>query len=155
MAVILTLRVIRTIIPGSGMDRRGSRLARSAFVLGAAASVALALLATHRVHSPASLRGLFAVWVLAPFALIAAALSRSAAWPAPVRRTLAAVAAICGPVSAVAYGIVALGPARPRAPVFVLLPPISVLVAAIAVLIAALAHRGAGSPDTLPQRDDR
>ncbi len=118
-----------------------SRLARGAFVLGMAASVGLALLATHRVHSPASLRGLFAVWVLAPFALVAAALSRSAGWPPPVRRTLAAVAAFGGPASAVAYGIVALGPARPRAPVFVLLPPISVLIAAIAVLIAAVVAR--------------
>jgi hypothetical protein len=36
---------------------------------------------------------------------------------------------------------VALGPARPRAPVFVLLPPISALVAAIAVLIAAIVTR--------------
>ena len=123
------------------MDRVGSRLARSAFVLGAAASVALALLATHRVHSPASLRGLFALWVLAPFALIAVALSRSATWPPLVRRTVAAVGAIGGPVSALAYGIVALGPARPRAPVFVLLPPISALVAASAVLIAAIVAR--------------
>jgi len=123
------------------VDRGGSRLGRIAFVLGAAASVALALLATHRVHSPASLRAVFAVWVLAPFALTGAALSRSAAWPPAVRRTVAAVAAIGGPASAVAYGIVALGPARPRAPVFVLLPPLSALVAAIAVLIAVVVAR--------------
>ena len=118
-----------------------SRLARSAFVLGMGASVALALLATHRVHSPVSLRVLFAVWVLAPFALLAAALARSADWPAVVRRTLAAAAACGAPASAVAYGIAALGSARPRAPVFVLLPPISILLAALAVLIAALVAR--------------
>ena len=126
---------------GRAVHGNSSRLARSAFVLGAAASVALALLATHRVRSPAPLRGLFAVWVLAPFALIAAALSRSAGWPATVRRTLAAVAAISGPVSAVAYGAVALAPARPRAPVFVLLPPVTALIAAVAVLIAAVVAR--------------
>jgi hypothetical protein len=68
-------------IPGSGMDRTGSRLARSAFILGAAASVALALPATHRVHSPASLRGLSAVWVLALVAAIAALARRGARSP--------------------------------------------------------------------------
>ena len=123
------------------MNRDGSRLAWRAFVLGTAASVALALLATHRVHALSSLRGLFAVWVLAPFALMAAALSRSAGWPPAVRTTLTVVAALSAPASAVAYGIVALGPARPRAPVFVLLPPITALVAAIAVLIAAIVAR--------------
>ena len=121
--------------------RTASRLAQSAFVLGMAASVALALLATHRVQSPASLRGLFALWVLAPFAVVAAALSRSAGWPPTVRNTLTAVAALGAPASAVAYGIVALGPARPRAPVFVLLPPISALAAALAVVIAAIVAR--------------
>jgi hypothetical protein len=114
----------------------------AAIIAGAVVSAVLMVYATQRVRSPILLRVLFALWVLAPFGLLAVARVRSAGWPAPVQRTLDIAAWAVALVSAIAYGVSALGSARPRAPVFVLLPPISCLAAAIAVSIAAFRTRG-------------
>jgi hypothetical protein len=113
----------------------------AALVAGAVASAVLTAYATQRVRSPILLRVLFALWVLAPFGLLALGRARSAGWPASVARTLEAAAWTVALGSAIAYGAVAVGSARPRAPVFVLLPPLSSLAAAIAVAIAALRAR--------------
>ena len=108
---------------------------------GALLSAALVVHATRRVGSPPLLQALFAGWVVAPFALLAAGLMRSSRWPAPVRATLGIVSVLVCVASLVAYAIVAFAATKPRAPVFVLVPPLTSILAAIAVIVAALRAR--------------
>lgn len=117
---------------------------------GALASAALVVYTTRRVGAPPVLQILFAGWVAAPFGLLAAALLQSARWPAPVRATLATVSVLVCVASLVAYAIVAFAVARPRAPVFVLVPPLTSTLAAIAVIVAALRTRRPRSSDHPP-----
>jgi hypothetical protein len=54
---------------------------------------------------------------------------------------MATMSVIVAVTSVIAYGVVAFGLSRPRAPIFVLGPPITSAVAVIAIIAAALGAR--------------
>ena len=137
-------------MPADVGDTGWGRVAPTVVAFGALASAALVVLAMRRVGSPLLLQVLFAGWVAAPFALLAAGLVRSPRWPAPVRATLATVSVLVCVASLVAYAIVAFAAAKPRAPVFVLVPPLTSILAAIAVVVAALRTRRPRSSEDPP-----
>src|SRR5206468_12310400 len=66
---------------------------------GAAGSVGLMLYAGHRVGAPRLLRGLFAMWVVSPFVMLAVGYVMSKRWSVLTRATLYGVT----PVVAVAF----------------------------------------------------
>jgi hypothetical protein len=107
-----------------------------AVLAGALGSVGLMLRAG---HPPLFLRVLFAIWVLSPFAVLVFAHSVSKRWSVFTRAALYGVMLAVTLGSLAIYGVVALGPPRPKpAFVFVLVPPASWLLAAIIIPIAAL-----------------
>jgi hypothetical protein len=112
-------------------------------VAGAAGSVAFLLHAGRRQPS-ALLVFLFTIWVLSPFALLAAATVVARRWP-PLRQT-AIYGAMLGVsfVSLSVYTIDALGPPHPQAAfVFVIVPPACWLLIALTMVTAAvLSPRG-------------
>jgi hypothetical protein len=122
-------------------DTGSGRNAPWAVAVGALVSAALVLYATRRVGAPPVLQVLFAGWVVAPFALLAAGLTLAPRWPAPVRATLSTVAVVVAAASVFGYAAEAFGSSRPRGPVFVLVPPIMSVVAVLAVMAAALRTR--------------
>jgi hypothetical protein len=106
-----------------------------AVAAGAAGSLGLMLIAG---HPPLFLRLLFAIWVLSPFAALAAAHAVSSHWSRPTRATLYSLTLAVTLVSLSIYGTVALGPPRPQeAFVFVVVPPASWLLIAVALPLAA------------------
>lgn len=112
-----------------------------AVAVGAAGSLALVLHAGQRIDSPRLLMGLFAIWVSSPFLILGVAYVLSKRWSVLTRATLYGVMLVVTVASLAIYGVVALGPSRPKAPVFVLVPPISWLLMAIAGPTAALISR--------------
>ncbi len=106
---------------------------------GAVGSAVLFLYAASRVNAPVSLRVLFTVWIVAPFAVFAVVDAASVRWSAIVQPTLVRVAAIVAAVDVVLYGVGALSASRPPTALFVLVPPVSIMFAAVLVGIA-LAH---------------
>jgi hypothetical protein len=112
-----------------------------AVVAGAAGSIGLTLHACRRVGSPGLLMGLFAIWVLSPFVILAVGYVVSKRWSVHTRATLYGVTLVVTVASLAIYGAVALGPSIPRAPVFVLVPPVSWLLIAIVVPTAAFISR--------------
>ena len=128
-------------MPADGGDTGWGRAAPLVVAFGALMSAAFVIHATRRAGSPLLLQVLFTGWVAAPFGLLAVGLLRSPRWPAPVRATLATVSVLVCVASLVAYAIVAFAVTKPRAPVFVLVPPLTSILAAIAVIVAALRAR--------------
>jgi hypothetical protein len=109
----------------------------NAVVTGAAGSVGLMLHAGQRIGSPRLLLGLFAIWVLSPFVVLAVVYVVSKRWSVPTRATLYGVMLLVTVASLAVYGDVALGPARPRTAPFVIVPPASWPLIAFALLTAA------------------
>jgi len=85
---------------------------------------------------------LFALWVLSPFIGLVFANMVSKRWSVLTRATLYTVMLVLAVSSLVIYGVVALGPPRPKtAFVFVVVPPASWLLIGIVLPIAALVSR--------------
>src|SRR3989442_5306476 len=112
-----------------------------AVAAGAAGSVGLLLHAGQRIDSPRLLMGLFAIWVLSPFVILVVGCLVSKRWSVLTRATLYGVMLVVTVASLAIYGVVALGPSRPKAAAFVLVPPVSCLLMAIAVPTAAFISR--------------
>jgi hypothetical protein len=114
---------------------------------GATGSVGLMLYAGHRVGAPALLRGLFALWVVSPFLVLAAGYLVSRRWSVLTRATLYSVTLVVAVASLAIYGAAALGAPRPKTAVFVLVAPASWLLTAILVATAALRSRSTSVSD--------
>jgi hypothetical protein len=121
-----------------GVLRAASAIAVAA---GAAGSVGLLLHAGQRIDSPRFLMGLFAIWVLSPFVILVGGYVFSKRWSVLTRATLYGVMLVVTVASLAIYGVVALGPSRPKAASFVLVPPLSWLLMAIAVPTASFISR--------------
>jgi hypothetical protein len=108
-----------------------------AAVIGALGSVGLTIYAGRRNPSRLLL-WLFVIWVLSPYAVLAAAEMISKHWTPLTRATLYGVMLVVVAASLPIYGIVALGAPRARpASVFLVVPPTSWVVIAVVVPIAA------------------
>jgi hypothetical protein len=111
-------------------------LALGSVAAGAAGSVAL-MLHVGRRNPSLLLLGMFVLWVLAPFAAGLLADIRSRRWQVLQRATLHCAMIVLTIGSLVVYGIVALGPPRPKpASFFLIVPPASAVLAAVAVFLA-------------------
>ena len=108
---------------------------------GAAGSVGFMLHAGQRVGSPRVLLGLFAMWVVSPFAVLAVGHVVSKRWSVFTRATLHGVMSVVAVASLAIYGAVAFGAPRPKTAVFVIVAPASWLLTAIAVATAAFMSR--------------
>jgi hypothetical protein len=95
------------------------------------------LVAGQRIGSPPFLLVLFALWVLSPFVLLALALWRSQNWLPSARKMLDSVILVITAATVAIYAAVAFGAAKPRPPVFVVVPPVSWLVRNAGLRISA------------------
>jgi hypothetical protein len=114
-----------------------------AALAGGLGSAGLMLYAGQRVHSPRLLLFLFTLWVLAPFLALLLAVVVAQRWSAPARTALHYLTLAIAPASLAIYAVTALGPARPKTAVFVLVAPLSWLL--IATVLAIVALRSARS----------
>ena len=86
----------------------------------------------------------FAIWVMSPFVGFLMADARAARWSSPARTTLHGTMLLVTAATLAIYGVVALGPPRPKpASFFLVVPPASVALLAVAVSIAASRSRRA------------
>ena len=108
---------------------------------GAAGSVGLMLYAGHRVGAPRLLLGLFAMWVVSPFVMLAVGYMVSRRWSVLTRATLYGVTPVVAVASLVIYGAAAFGAHRPKTAVFVIVAPASWLLVASLVATAAFLSR--------------
>ena len=109
-----------------------------AVLAGAVGSVGL-MLHAGRNNPSRLLLVLFALWVLSPFLALVLANMVSKRWSVLTRATLYTVMLLLTVGSLAAYGVVALGPPRPKtAFAFVVVPPASWLLIGIVLTIAAL-----------------
>jgi hypothetical protein len=119
-----------------------------ALVGGAAGSVAF-MGYVGRHNSSALLIALFTVWVLSPFAVLAAGLAASRRWSFRTRQVLYVVTVAVALGSLALYGDVAVNPRPQPAFRFIVVPPATWLVIAIAAAaVALLSNRS-------PRRTDR
>jgi len=125
---------------GNSFEHRLRRAAGAALAAGAAGSLGFMLHAGRRTATPVLLL-IFAIWVLSPFALLAAAYARAKRWPVRTRTTLYWTTLLVAVASLAIYGIADIGPLKRKTPVFVAVPPLSWAIPAIAVSIAALTSR--------------
>ncbi len=109
-----------------------------AAVAGGVGAAGLVLYACIRIGSPRVLMGLFALWVLTPFVALLVAYVRSRRWPVLTQTVLCWLILVVAVVSFGLYAPVALGEQKPKAPVFVVVPPASWLLIAIVLTAAAL-----------------
>ena len=129
---------------GTGLERLRTP-ALIAVLTGAAGSIALLIRA--REHPPLLLAALFVVWVLAPFAALAAAHVMSKRWSHPTRATLYVTMLLVTLGSLAVYVDDALEHRAAKAAfVWVIVPPVSWLLVAAAVPIAVLASRRRSRP---------
>jgi hypothetical protein len=116
---------------------RARPFAMLACMVGGGASLAFMYRVGHRNPSFV-LMLLFTVWVLSPFVALLVGAIASAGWAVRSRAALHGVMLAVSFLSPVAYGIVALGPPRPRpAFVFLVVPLASWCLGAGAVAIAS------------------
>jgi hypothetical protein len=108
---------------------------------GAAGSVGFMLYAGQRIGSPRLLLGLFALWVVSPFVVLALGYVVSTRWSDFTRATLYGITLAITVASLVIYAAAALGSSRPKTVVFVIVAPASWLLATIGVATAALVSR--------------
>src|SRR5436309_4919648 len=108
---------------------------------GAAGSVGLMLYAGHRVGAPRLLLGLFAMWVVSPFVMLAVGYVMSKRWSVLTRATLYGVTPVVAVASLAIYGAAAFGAPRPKTAVFVIVAPASWLLTAILIATAAFLSR--------------
>jgi hypothetical protein len=112
-----------------------------AVLAGAVGSVGL-MLHAGRNNPSRLLLVLFALWVLSPFIGLVFANMVSKRWSVLTRASLYTVMLVLTVGTLAAYGVVALGPPRPKtAFVFVVVPPASWLLIGIVLPIAALISR--------------
>jgi len=115
--------------------------ARIAMAIGAAGSLVLMFRSIHRNPSRL-LIGIFVVWVLGPFAVLAAADAMSAGWPSRTRTTLHAVMLIVALAALGVYAADAIWPRKAQAAfVYIAAPPALALFSALVVSAAALISR--------------
>ncbi len=113
-------------------------------LVGGVGSVSLMLHAGKRIGSPVYLLCLFAVWVASPFVALILACLVSGRWSVPTRTALQSVIMFITLTSLVMYAAVAFGAAKPRPPVFVVVPPASWLILVVVLgTTAAVTRRGA------------
>jgi hypothetical protein len=105
------------------------------------------LYAGHRVGAPRLLLGLFAMWVVSPFVMLAVGYVVSKRWPVLTRATLYGVTPVVAVASLAIYGAAALGAPRPRTAVFVIVAPASWLLVTILVATAAFLSRSRSPSD--------
>ncbi len=108
---------------------------------GAAGSVGFMLYAGQRVGAPRFLLGLFAMWVVSPFVVLAVGYVVSKRWSVVTRATLYGVMPVVIVASLAIYGAVAFGAPRPKTAVFVMVAPASWLLMAMVVATAAFISR--------------
>ena len=128
----------------SHAGRAGRRMevaSLTALLAGAAGSVALTLYAALRVGSPPVLLVLFAGWVGLPFAIFSIGHLLSRRRSGFVQRVYGRSLLLASTASVVAYAAAALGPARPKTAVFVLVAPLSLLVLGLVVPIVLFVSR--------------
>ena len=130
------------IVEKGGLLRTAALIACGA---GAAGSVAFMLYAGQRVGAPRLLLVLFAMWVVSPFAILAAVDVAAKRWSALTRATLYGVTPVVTAASLAIYGAVAFGTPRPKTAVFVIVAPASWLLIAIVVATAAFISRQSSS----------
>ena len=129
------------LVERSGSSDLARAAAAIAVVAGACGSVALVLYAGHRNPSPV-LMALFVVWVLAPFMALGWANMISPRWSVPARASLYTGSLLLTAASLAIYGMVALGPPRPRPAFFFLVVPlVSLLLIATIVSLATWVSR--------------
>ena len=122
-----------------GLLRRAAVIGLGA---GAAGSVGFMLYAGQRVGAPRFLLGLFAMWVVSPFAILAAGHIVSKRWSVLTRATLYGMTSVVTVASLAIYGAAAFGPSRPKTAVFVIVAPASwLLMAIVAIVVAAVGRR--------------
>src|SRR5207248_5193 len=74
----------------------------------------------------------FAIWVMSPFVGFLMADARAARWSSPARTTLHGTMLLVTAATLAIYGVVALGPPRPKpASFFLVVPPASVALLAV------------------------
>jgi hypothetical protein len=128
--------------------RRARLFAMFACVAGAGASLLFMYRVGHRNPSFV-LMLLFTVWVLSPFVALLVSAMVSARWTAPSRAALYGVMFAVSVLSPLTYGVVALGPPRPRPAFAFLAVPLASwclgasALAVVAVIKGRLARRGA------------
>ena len=126
---------------------------RIALAAGAAGSVAFTLYAG-RHNSSRLLAALFAIWVLSPFAGLAATDVISKRWSRKARAALLVLMLLIAAVSLAIYGAAALGPPRTKpAFFFVLIPQVSWAAIAVSVVIGASRARGEPRAIRSPHKD--
>ena len=108
---------------------------------GAAGSAGFTLYAGRRVGAPRFLMGLFAMWVVSPFVVLAVGYVVSKRWSVLTRATLYGVTAVVTVASLAIYGAVAFGSLRPKTAVFVIVAPASWLLISAGVATAAFISR--------------
>lgn len=109
---------------------------------GAGAVGAIALMASAPQRRIPFLMVLFAIWVGAPFVILAWTLVKSGGWPVATRITLYAVTLLVAAITVAVYGhfVAHPRPAQPAAP-FVITPVVSVVFIAVALGLARLMSR--------------
>jgi len=134
-------------LPPADPERRLPTRLRAAVLTVAAAGAVGALgltLYTGRHNNSRLLLLAFAIWVLSPFVVFLMADARATRWPPPARTTLHGAMLLVTSATLAIYGVVALGPPRPKpASFFLVVPPLSVTLLAVAVSIAASMSRRA------------
>ena len=83
----------------------------------------------------------FAMWILSPFVLLAAADAVSTRWPPRTRTALHWTMLVVAAASIAIYAAADLGPLKRKTPVFVVVAPASWIGAAVALSIAAIGAR--------------
>lgn len=113
---------------------------------GAVAAAALVLWAGR--HNPSfSLRVMFVLWDVLPFAMLVFLQRRSAGWRSPVSAVLPMATLLVTVLSLAIYALVAFGPPRPQpAFFFLIVPPASILATLVLIAAAAVVTR---SPDSV------
>ncbi len=89
---------------------------------------------------------LFGAWVISPFVVLVLAHVLSRRWSVSTRAVLSCVMLVVAAASLAIYGAAAVGAARIRTPIFVVVPPLSWLfIAVVTPVTARLAGHGAAS----------
>ena len=131
------------VTPEGAFQNRLRAVARAVAAAGAVGAVGLTLY-TGRHNNSRLLMLAFAIWVLSPFVGFLMADARATRWSSPARTTLHGTMLLVTAATLTIYGVVALGPPRPKpASFFLVVPPASVALLAVAVSIAASRSRRA------------
>lgn len=120
---------------------RSAIAALTALAAGAVGAVGFTLYAGLRVGTPRLLLFLFAGWVVFPFVVFSVGYVLSTRGSAFIRLVYCGSVLASSTASLVSYGAAALGPARPKTAVFVMVAPLSLLLVGLVVPIAVFVSR--------------